>query len=534
MNQIKLGAAIAALAAVAVVAGCSGDRAAVHSGAPHMARAQVSGIVGQPAVPPVLAQAEIYAASENNPVRATRAEPVSTFSIDVDTASYANVRRFLNHGRLPPAEAVRVEEMVNYFTYDDEAPKTPEAPFKVTTEVAPSPWNADALLMRIAVKAYEVERSERPPANLVFLVDVSGSMGAPDKLPLLKSAFKLLTDRMTSDDRVAMVVYAGAAGVVLDPVSGDQKADIRAALDRLSAGGSTNGGAGIEMAYALARESFIEGGINRVILATDGDMNVGVADFDGLLKMIKHQRASGISLTTLGFGQGNINDRLLEQLADNGNGNYAYIDSLSEARKVLVQELSATLMTVASDVKVQVEFNPATVAEYRLIGYENRLLGEADFANDKVDAGEIGAGHSVTALYEIALPGSSGLGLEPRRYGDASAPEMTPGAFEDELAFVKLRYKLPGQTRSVKTSFPVLGESVLARFADASPSMQFAASVAAFAQILKDSPHTGAMTLSQVADLARHARGDDPEGYRAEFLRLVDLAKGLGAGMAER
>ncbi|MFC1672800.1 VWA domain-containing protein [Pseudomonadota bacterium] len=352
---------------------------------------------------------ENYSAPDDNPVHRASAAPVSTFSIDVDTGAYANVRRHLNQGQLPPADAVRVEELVNYFSYDYPTPNDRETPFQASTEVVPTPWNANTYLMRIGVKAYDIDRSERPAANLVFLLDVSGSMGRPDKLPLLKSAFKLLTEQLTENDRVSMVVYAGAAGVVLEPTAGDQKATIRAALERLNAGGSTNGGQGIRLAYAMAQQGFIEGGINRIILATDGDMNVGVSDFDSLLDMVEKQRQGGVSLTTLGFGQGNYNDHLLEQAANKGNGNHAYIDNLSEARKVLVEELSSTLFTVAKDVKIQVEFNPAQVAEYRLIGYENRMLREEDFTNDKVDAGEIGAGHTVTALYEIATAASDDM-----------------------------------------------------------------------------------------------------------------------------
>lgn len=472
---------------------------------------------------------ETYVAPDDNPVLRASEHPVSTFSIDVDTGSYANVRRFLNDGSLPPADAVRVEEMVNYFSYDYAGPKDQKTPFKASTEVAPTPWNKNTLLMRIGIKAFDVEAAKRPAANLVFLLDVSGSMGASDKLPLLKSAFKLLTEKLTAKDTVAIVVYAGAAGVVLQPTPGDQKATIRAALDQLEAGGSTNGGEGIELAYALALQSFIEGGINRVIMATDGDMNVGTASFEGLLDMIEKRRQSGISLTTLGFGQGNINDHLLEQAADKGNGNYSYIDSLSEARKVLVEELSSTLQIVASDVKIQVEFNPATVAEYRLIGYENRMLREEDFTNDKVDAGDIGAGHTVTALYEIALVGSKGLRLEARRY---EAPQAVK-PLGDELAFVRLRYKLPGEDKSIETSFPFKKSKVLKSFDAASPSTRFATSVAAFAQILKGSRYTEDMTLEQVIELARAAKGKDEGGYRSEFLRLVDLAAGLRAGLGQ-
>ncbi len=477
---------------------------------------------------------ENYHAVDDNPVHRVSADPVSTFSVDVDTGSYANVRRFIQNGALPPADAVRIEEMLNYFSYDYPVPQDRAKPFNVSTEVVPTPWNQNTLLMRVGIKAYDIDRSERPAANLVFLLDVSGSMNDTDKLPLLISAFKLLTDQLTERDRIAIVVYAGAAGVVLEPVAGDQTATIRAALERLSAGGSTNGGEGIQLAYALAQQSFIEGGINRVLLATDGDMNMGTAGFDGLLDMIKKQREGGVSLTTLGFGQGNYNDHLLEQLADQGNGNSAYIDSFSEARKVLVTELSSTLFTVASDVKIQIEFNPATVAEYRLIGYENRMLREEDFTNDRVDAGDIGASHTVTALYEIALMGSNGLRLEPRRYDttDETAADVTtvtnpPNTNVDELAFVRLRYKMPGEEQSAETRFPMYSKDVLADFDQASPSTRFAATVAAFGQILKGGRYTENMSLGQVMELARNATGEDPHGYRREFVELVELVDAL-------
>ena len=350
---------------------------------------------------------ERYQHVDDNPVHLVADQPISTFSIDVDTGAYANVRRFLNAGQLPPQDAVRVEEMLNYFDYRYAPPASRDVPFRVATEVAPAPWNPQALLMKIGIKGFEVAAAERPPANLVFLIDVSGSMQSPDKLPLLKNAFRLLTDQLTARDRVSMVVYAGSSGVVLEPTAGDQKHKIREAIDRLEAGGSTNGAEGIERAYQLAHDAQIKGGINRVVLATDGDFNVGVVNFEALVDMAERQRAGGVALTTLGFGTGNYNDQLLEQLADAGNGNYAYVDTLSEARKVLVTELSSTLFTIAKDVKIQVEFNPAAVLEYRLIGYENRMLAREDFNNDKVDAGEIGAGHRITALYEVVPVGKA-------------------------------------------------------------------------------------------------------------------------------
>ncbi len=468
---------------------------------------------------------ENYGHVEDNPVRLTVESPVSTFSIDVDTASYSNVRRMLNSGRLPPEDAVRVEELINYFSYDYPAPNDGDAPFSIDTEIAPAPWNPDALLLQVGIKGYEPARAARPAANLVFLVDVSGSMQSPDKLPLLKNAFRLLTNTLNEDDSVAMVVYAGASGLVLEATPGNRKAEILGALDRLEAGGSTNGASGIRLAYLVAREHFIEGGINRVLLATDGDFNVGTVSHEALVDLIETNRDQGIALTTLGFGQGNYNDHLLEQLADNGNGNCAYIDTLNEARKVLVEELASTLQTIASDVKVQIEFNPARVAEYRLIGYENRILRREDFNNDRIDAGEIGAGHTVTALYELKLVGSDARLVDPLRYGrDAvSAKDTAAGA---ELAFLRLRYKAPGGGASKLIERPLVAEDVR-RAADTSDDFRFAAAVAAFGQILRGGDYLGQFDLDDTADLARGGRGADFHGYRGEFLSLVGLAQTL-------
>ena len=448
-------------------------------------------------------------------------QPVSTFSIDVDTGAYANVRRFLNAGQLPPQDAVRVEEMVNYFDYRYAPPASRDVPFRVATELAPAPWNPQVLLMKIGIKGFEVAAAERPPANLVFLIDVSGSMQSPDKLPLLKNAFRLLTDQLTARDRVSMVVYAGSSGVVLEPTAGDQKHKIREAIDRLEAGGSTNGAEGIERAYQLAHDAQLKGGINRVVLATDGDFNVGVVDFEALVDMAERQRAGGVALTTLGFGTGNYNDQLLERLADAGNGNYAYVDTLYEARKVLVSELSSTLFTIAKDVKIQVEFNPATVLEYRLIGYENRMLAREDFNNDKVDAGDIGAGHRVTALYEIVPVGKAGR-LDPLRYG----PQARAAAASNELANVKLRYKKPQSDTSELLEYPI-GKGSVATLERLSPDFRFAASVAAFGQLLRGGKYVGNYGYGDVERLARGALDDDPEGYRREFLSLVKLADSL-------
>lgn len=468
---------------------------------------------------------EKYQPIEANPVRLAAEHPVSTFSIDVDTGSYSNVRRLLNAGELPPANAVRVEEMINYFDYDYARPSGRDTPFAVTTEVTRTPWNPDSYLLQVGIKGYDIDRASRPPANLVFLIDVSGSMHSSEKLPLLVQSLKMLADQLTAADRIAIVTYSGRAGVALEPTPGDQRARIRAALDGLQAGGGTAGGEGVLRAYQLAEQARIEDGVNRVLLATDGDFNVGVSDVGQLKDLIAAKRDTGITLTTLGFGTGNYNEALMEQVADVGNGNYAYIDGLAEARKVLVNEMASTLFAIARDVKIQVEFNPAAVAEYRLIGFENRLLKREDFNNDRVDAGDIGAGHTVTALYEI-VPVGGRTGVDPLRYGNAAAAPATPDTAE--FAYLKLRYKLPGQGDSILMQQP-LAASRLTRAGAGMPSadLRFAASVAAFGQILRGGKYTGDFDYDDVLDLARDARGDDPFGYRAGFLTLVDLAKGL-------
>lgn len=460
---------------------------------------------------------EQYANLPDNPVHRVAETPVSTFSVDVDTGSYANVRRFLNQGRLPPEGAVRLEEMVNYFPYDYALP-TDGSPFGVTTELAATPWNPRSKLLRIGIKASDRSVAQLPPANLVFLVDVSGSMDRREGLPLVKSTLKLLVDQLRDQDRVSLVVYAGESRVVLKPTSGRDKTSLRNAIDQLTAGGATAGASGIELAYQMAREGFIDNGINRILLATDGDFNVGISDFDSLKQMAVEQRKSGVSLTTLGFGVDNYNEHLMEQLADAGDGNYAYIDNLREARKVLVHQLSSTLAVVARDVKLQVEFNPAQVSEYRLLGYENRALKREDFNNDKVDAGEIGAGHTVTALYEIVPKGEKGW-LEPLRYASAPAAEGK----STELAMVRVRYKpaAGGDSRLIE-------RAVVPTTAKPSDDLRFSAAVAAFAQQLKgDGRYTGSMSLQDTAALARSARGDDPFGLRNEFVQLVELAQSL-------
>lgn len=463
---------------------------------------------------------EKYADHQDNPVHLAKETPVSTLSIDVDTGSYSNVRRMLNEGSLPPADAVRAEEMINYFDYAYAPPKSRDVPFSTTVELAPAPWNADHQLLLVGIKGYEVPAVDIPASNLVFLLDTSGSMDEPNKLPLLKESLKLMAGKLRAQDRVSIVVYAGSAGLVLPPTPGDRHDEIIGALDRLSAGGSTNGGAGIQLAYDMAKLAYIDGGVNRVILATDGDFNVGTVDMEALKTIVADKRKAGVALTTLGFGQGNYNDELAEQLADIGNGNHAYIDTLNEARKVLVDELSATTMTIAKDVKVQIEFNPQVVAEYRLIGYENRILRREDFNNDKVDAGEIGAGHDVTALYELTLVGKPAT-IDPLRYGNVAPPIQRGGS---ELAFLKLRYKQPDGDTS-----RLIEQPISARETAGGPSerLRFAAAVAAFADALRGGTHLGRFTLDDAAKLADDARGDDRFGYRAELVSLVRKAQAL-------
>lgn len=481
----------------------------------------VAMVAPAPIAAPPASRTERYQDRVDNPIQITAENPVSTFSIDVDTGSYTNVRRMLASGELPPPDAVRAEEFLNYFDYGYTPPRDRSTPFSVTTEAAPAPWNAERTLLLVGIKGFEVPRSEIPASNLVFLIDTSGSMNEPAKLPLLIDAFKQLVPQLRAIDSVSIVVYAGSAGLVLEPTPGDQHARINAALNGLAAGGSTAGGAGIELAYAMARAAYIDGGVNRVILATDGDFNVGTTDTAALKSLVEDRRRSGIALSTLGFGAGNYNDELAEQLADVGNGNHAYIDTAREARKVLVEEMSSTLLTIASDVKVQVEFNPATVAEYRLIGYENRALRRADFNNDAVDAGEIGAGHDVTALYELTLTGSAARASDPLRYAtDKSRPQRAAG----ELGFLKLRYKRPGEERSVLVEAPIARSLVQL---DASPRLGFAASVVAFADHLRGATNMAGFDLAQVATLADDAVGADPGGQRREFVDLVRRAQSL-------
>ena len=472
-----------------------------------------------------LQNTEQYGQISTNPVHAVAQQPVSTFSIDVDTGSYANSRRFLNNGRLPPVNAVRVEELINYFDYSYPLPQG-RAPFAVHTDTVDSPWQPHAKIIKIGIKAQDLALKELPPANLVFLVDVSGSMNAPDKLPLVKQTLRLLTEQLRAQDKVTLITYASGEKLVLPPTSGSQKQSILRAINGLQAGGATAGEQAIQLAYQEAEKAHIKNGINRILLATDGDFNVGITDFDTLKGMVAEKRKAGISLTTLGFGTGNYNERLMEQLADAGDGNYSYIDNPNEAKKVLQRQLSSTLATVAQDVKIQVEFNPATVKEYRLVGYENRLLKQEDFNNDNVDAGDIGAGHSVTALYEIIPAGQPGW-LGESRYQPAP-PAATGKA--GEYAHVNLRYKLPGKSNSILISQPVAAGSK--PLAQANADTRFAIAVAAYGQQLRGGQYNGKMSWNDIIRLARQADKPDPYGLRSEFIELAKIAQSLSAGAA--
>ena len=471
---------------------------------------------------------ESYAYRKDNAYQRATDQPLSTFSADVDTASYANVRRFLLQGQRPPADAVRIEELVNYFPYGDRPP-TGDVPFAASLEVAGAPWAPEHRLVRIGIKGRELSDAARPAANLIFLLDVSGSMDEPNKLPLVKQSLRLLVDKLRPDDHVAIVIYAGASGLALPSTSASHKADILDAIERLEAGGSTNGAMGIQLAYDIAKAHFIPGGVNRVILATDGDWNVGVTSEGDLVRLVGEKAKTGVFLTVLGFGMGNIKDSMLEQLADKGNGNYAYIDSLAEAKKTLVEQAGGTLVTIAKDVKLQVEFNPALVQAYRLIGYENRLLAREDFNNDKVDAGEIGAGHTVTALYEIVPVGAEmpeAGSVDPLKYQTVeNRKSKIENPKSGELLTVKIRYKEPAGEVSSKLEFPL--HDTGAAFASASQDFKFAAAVAVFGMVLRDSPHKGAATLTDVMAWGRAGLGSDAGGYRSEFLGLVERAQTL-------
>ncbi|HVO74200.1 MAG TPA: von Willebrand factor type A domain-containing protein [Ignavibacteriaceae bacterium] len=461
--------------------------------------------------------------SENNFKDAVK-NPLSTFSIDVDAASYSNTRRFLMEGRLPPKDAVRVEEFINYFDYDYPQP-TSDLPFKIYTEYSSCPWNEDNYLVHIGIKGKELSKNESIPSSLTFLIDVSGSMSPPNKLPLLKKAFKMLVGQLKKDDKIAIVVYAGAAGLVLPSTSGSEKAKILDAINQLEAGGSTAGGEGIMLAYKIAKENFIKNGNNRVILATDGDFNIGITNTGELVRFLDEKKKDGIFLTVLGFGEENIKDSRLEEFADKGNGNYSYIDNMLEAKKVFVDEMGATLFTIAKDVKIQVEFNPAKIKSYRLVGYENRLLNDEDFENDKKDAGEIGAGHTVTALYEIvplenaeALPEDFKLKYQEKII-KKSASET------EEILTVSIRYKKPDEDTSKLISAVISGKPVSLQ--KSSDNFKFSAAVAQFGMLLRDSEFKGNADFEKTRELAKNSLGEDKYGYRAEFLRLVDLASGL-------
>ncbi len=463
---------------------------------------------------------------KSNPVKSVSTEPVLTFSVDVDTASYAFMRSSLNNNQMPNPDSVRIEELINYFDYKYEVPADKSEPFKANVQIMPTPWNEGTKLMSIGIKGYELAESEQPDSNLVFLIDTSGSMNQANKLPLLRNSFKLLLNSLKPTDTISIVTYAGSAGTVLEPTEVKDKRKILSALDRLHAGGSTAGGEGLKQAYALAEGSLNSDGVNRVILATDGDFNVGISDPEQLKRFVEKKRKSGVTLSVLGFGRGNYNDKLMQKLAQNGNGNAAYIDTLSEARKVLVEEAGSTLFTIAKDVKLQVEFNLGLVSEYRLIGYETRELKQEDFNNDKVDAGDIGAGHTVTALYEITPVGAKSQNVDPLRYAQANETkaERVINANPDEYGFMKIRYKLPDSNTSTLISTPItLADEV----GDISQDARFSAAVAAFGQLLKGGEYIGDYSYDQIIELALSGKGEDEFGYRAEFINLVRLAQSV-------
>jgi Ca-activated chloride channel family protein len=476
--------------------------------------------VGMPA-PALNLPTENYATIHENGFRNVQANPLSTFSIDVDNASYSNVRRYINQGDLPPVDAVRVEEMINYFHYDYPQP-TGEHPFSVTTELARCPWNANNYLLHVGLQGKSIDKSELPASNLVFLLDVSGSMGMQNKLPLLKRAFKMLVNELRPHDRVAIVVYAGAAGKVLESTPGNEKRTIIESLEKLNAGGSTAGGEGLKLAYKIAKKNFIEGGNNRIILATDGDFNVGISSTSEMERLIEKERENGVFMTVLGFGMGNIKDDKMETIADKGNGNYAYIDNIQEARKVFITEFGGTLFTIAKDVKFQLEFNPAQVKAYRLVGYENRLLNSEDFNDDTKDAGEMGAGHTVTALYEIVPANSmdAAPSVDDLKYQEQ---KTISGKYSKELLTIKLRYKQPDGNRSKLLELPV--KNKLAK--NSSDNFRFSAAVAEFGMLLRGSEFIGNTTVESILDLAKNAKGADEEGYRSEFIQLVKTVNDL-------
>ena len=471
---------------------------------------------------------ETYDSTSDNPFLDVTQNPLSTFSIDVDTASYSNMRRFLNNGRLPPKDSIRIEELINYFDYDYSAPRN-DKPFAVNAEMTEAPWNPQHRLLRIGIKGREIAEGKRPDSNLVFLIDVSGSMSSANRLPLVKESMKMFVDKLTKSDRVAIVIYAGDTRILLPSTRGDQKTTLRNAIDGLRASGSTNGASGIQLAYQTAQENFIKGGVNRVILATDGDFNVGVTNRGDLTRLIEEKAKSGIFLSALGFGMDNYKDATLEMLADKGRGNYAYIDTENEARKVLVEQMNSTLVAIAQDVKIQVEFNPMRVNSYRLLGYENRVMAKEDFNDDTKMAGVLGAGHAVTAFYELVLAGESEVksdakpGVDPLRY--QSPPQTSAAANSLELATVKIRSKKPEKEESELTEYVV--NDIVGRFSSASGDFKFAASVAAFGMMLRDSTHKGDVNFERILEWARAGAGEDRNGYREEFIRLVHRAASM-------
>jgi len=474
---------------------------------------------------------ENYASITENGYKQVTNEPLSTFSVDVDRASYTNIRRFLNSGQLPPKDAVRIEEMINYFNYDYEKPND-NHPFSVNSEIATCPWNTEHYLLKVGLKGQEIEKDNLPPSNLVFLIDVSGSMNSSNKLPLLKSSFRLLINELRPEDHVSIVVYAGAAGLVLEPTAGNNKKKILEALDQLEAGGSTAGGAGLKLAYATAKEQFHKEANNRIILATDGDFNVGQSSNSSMEELVEQERNNGIYMTVLGFGMGNYKDDRMEIIADKGNGNYAYIDNLQEAQKTLVSEFGGTLFTIAKDVKFQIEFNPSKILAYRLIGYENRLLNNEDFNDDTKDAGEIGAGHTVTALYEIIPIGAKDGKEWVKSVDDLKYQKLNKRNSSDhdnEWLSLKLRYKAPKSSKSQLMEYTISGE--INDFSTASHDLRFAASVAGFGMLLRDSEYKGDITYETIIHLAKNARGEDEDGFKAEMIRLIKTAKSLSSQM---
>lgn len=502
-------------------------------------RAAIGGLIGQPYAQtapqpmPGTVDRDNYEDVDPNPIQQVAEAPVSTFSIDVDTASYANVRRMLNEGRLPPRDAVRIEELINYFQYDYRRPATRAAPFEPNIAVVPSPWAEGRQLLHIGLQGYNLIPRGRPPLNLVLLIDVSGSMGAPNKLPLALQGFRMLVEQLTARDRISIAVYAGAAGEILPPTPGNERARILAALDNLQAGGSTAGGEGLRLAYALAERNFNRDAINRVILASDGDFNVGIADPEQLQDFVERKRETGVYLSILGFGGGNYNDLLMQRLAQHGNGTAAYIDNLAEARRVLDDEMASQMFPIANDVKIQVEFNPRRVAEYRLIGYETRMLRREDFNNDAVDAGEIGAGHAVTAIYELTPPGGRTL-VDPLRY-ESARPENAPRANDNEIALLRIRYKLPGEDESRLIERPITISDAIADINRAPESTRWATAIAGYGQLLRGDPYLNrGYDWDDVIALAQNARGSDRYGWRAEFVGLARAASTAAALLAQQ